>query len=105
MPDSPPATNAMTVRLDSRGRVNLAPFRPDSDTFIVSKAENGTIFLVPALIVPLKQVGELLALQSEALEQAQRDAEQPAPQDQVIEPGDQVTASEPLGSLITSVEQ
>lgn len=54
--ESFPSGNPLTARLDSRGRLNLSPFKPTSDTFIVHLRHDGTIELTPALVVPMNGV-------------------------------------------------
>jgi hypothetical protein len=66
--------NADTVRLDSRSRVNLAPFKPGSDMFLVTAFDNGTILLVPAMVLPAQQAGRLLQLQDAQLQAGEADA-------------------------------
>jgi hypothetical protein len=56
MDQSFPSGNPVTARLDSRGRLNLTPFKPTSDTFIVTVSADGTIELTPALVVPMNGI-------------------------------------------------
>lgn len=47
-----------TVHTDSRGRVSLGGILKPDTYYLVTKDENGTVYLDPAIITPLKDLAE-----------------------------------------------